>query len=170
MPPAMVARALRYRKGMTTHGFDSRQRDGRHGGFTLLELLVAVGLMTVVLGVATPMISTIRNRYVLDGASRQIAMEISRARMQAIAQGRTVRLRLDTANSYVIEASEDGTNFEPISDSFILPAGVAVTAGYTGSPRFNRQGMAPASTTLSVVSPAGTKMIQTSALGRVTRS
>lgn len=147
-----------------------QERTAAHAGFTLLELLVGVGLVAVVLAVSTPMFSAVRSRYVLDGASRQIAMEIARARMQAISQGRNVRMRFDSANSYVIEASEDGTNFVPISETIVLPAGIAVTAGNTGSPRFNRQGMAPSSTTLSVASPAGTKLIQTSAIGRVSRS
>ncbi len=116
------------------------------------------------------MFSTIRNSYVLDGTSRQIAMEISRARMQAIAQNRTVRLRFDTAHSYVVESSEDGANFEPVGNSVPLPSGVAVSSGNGGLPSFNRQGIAPSSTTISVVSPAGVKTIQTSSLGRVNRS
>lgn len=139
-------------------------------GFTLLELLVGIGLIAIVLGISTPMLSVIRSNYVLDGTSRQLAMEITKARMQAIAQNRTVRLRLDSPNVYYLESSEDGSNFAPITAPVFLPTGVAIVTGSGGTPQFNRQGMAPTSTTISVVNPAGTKIIRTSALGRVTRS
>jgi prepilin-type N-terminal cleavage/methylation domain-containing protein len=142
-------------------------RDRR--GFTLLELLVAVGVLAIAMGVSTPMLSRVRSHYVLDGVSRQIALEISKARMQAISQNRTVRLQLGS-NSYVIECSADGAAFEPIADPVVLPAGVEFAVGDGGLPRFNRQGMAPNSTTISLSSPAGVKTIRTSALGRVTRS
>ncbi len=153
----------------------TRNVQGKQGnlgdrGFTLLELVVGIGLIAVVLGISTPMMSTIRSSYVLDGASRQLAMEIGKARIQAIAQNRTVRLRLPSAGSYVLESSEDGANFEAIGEPISLPAGVAIANGNSGLPRFNRQGLAPNSTTISVVNPAGTKTIQTTPLGRVTRS
>lgn len=139
-------------------------------GFTVLELVVGVGLVVMVMGISSPVFSTIRNHYVLDGVSRQIAMEISKARMQAIAQNRTVRLRLDTSRSYVVEASEDGSNFEAVAGPVALPSGVVLSNGNTGTPRFNRQGVAPNSTTISVIGSAGSKTISTSLLGRVTRS
>lgn len=139
-------------------------------GFTLLELVVGVGLLTVVLGVSTPAFSSLRSRYVLDGASRQLAMEITKARMQAIAQNRTVRLRLTGPRTYVLEASQDGATWVGVSGPTSLPAGIGLTSGSTGTPRFNRQGLAPSSTTISVANRAGTKSIQTSVVGRVRRS
>lgn len=139
-------------------------------GFTLLELVVGLGLMAVILGVSTPAISTMRSRYVLDGASRQLAMEISKARMQAIAQNRTMRIRMTGPRTYVVESSENGSTWQASGESVTLPYGVGVWFGTSGMPRFNRQGLAPASTTIFIANRAGTKTIQTSMVGRVTRS
>lgn len=134
-----------------------------------MELLVGVSLVGIVVGVSTPMLSRVRHHYVLDGVSRQIALDISKARMQAISQNRTVRLQLGS-NSYLLEGSEDGSVFEPITNPVALPTGVQMDVGDGGLPRFNRQGLAPNSTSISLSSPAGVKTIRTTALGRVTRS
>lgn len=149
---------------------NGERNNSRQAGFTLLELVVGLGLMAVVLGISSPAISTLRTRYILDGASRQVAMEISKARMQAIAQNRTVRFRLIGSRTYVLEESEDGAKFQAIGNPIVLPSGIAMSTGSNGFPRFNRQGMAPSSTVVFVGNGAGQKTIQVSALGRVTRS
>jgi prepilin-type N-terminal cleavage/methylation domain-containing protein len=149
-----------------------RNSFGPHGsgGFTVLEMLVSMALVGIVLAIASPAITELRNQYQLDGFSRQVAMQVSKARMQAIAQNRTVRLRTATLESYVIEASEDGLTFTPMSDPIFVPDGLLLFHGSTGAPAFNRQGMAPAVTKLYVYNGRDLKIIETTRLGRVSRS
>lgn len=153
---------------MTTNRTDRLRGLRSRGGFTVLEMLVSLAMMAIVLGVATPSLTKLYNQYQMEGLSRQVALEISKARMQAIAQNRTVRLRLKSLYSYVIEASEDGATYTPVSDTIDLPPGMLMIG--TGSPTFNRQGMAPASTLLILVKGTEYTRISTTRLGRVTRS
>ncbi len=148
----------------------SNRKEARgNGGFTILELIVVIGLTGVVMGLSSPALTAIRGHYQLDGASRQMAMEISKARMQAIAQNRTIRLRLASGNSYVFESSEDGTSYEQLGEVIPLPDGISVMNGSSGVPRFNRQGITPSTTSIIVIGSAGHKTITTSKLGRVNR-
>ena len=139
-------------------------------GFSVIELFVALMLLGIAAGILSPNIASIRSHHAHEGVSRQIAMEISKARMQAIAQNRTIRIRFDGTSSYVLESSEDGRIFEALGDPIVLPTGIQLSNGDTGLPRFNRRGVAPYSTTIVVNSSAGSSTIQTSLLGRVTRS
>ena len=64
----------------------------RTDGFSLIELMIVVGLIAVLAGVAAPAVAAGMRRYSLITASQQIASTIRAARYQAV--GRNVRLRV----------------------------------------------------------------------------
>ena len=139
-------------------------------GVTVGELIAVVGLCSLLSAAMVPVASVIVSHHRLQAASRQLSFEVARARMQAVGQNVFVRIRLVGTDQYVRERSADGTTFVGDGPPVSLPAGQQVTAGETGTPVFNRQGLAATSTTLFVSGPAGHKTLSINVLGRVTVS
>jgi Tfp pilus assembly protein FimT len=139
-------------------------------GFTIGELIAVVGLCGLLSAAMVPVASVIVGHHRLQAATRQLSFEVSRARMQAVGQNVFVRIRLIGTDQYVRERSADGVAFVADGLPLSLPTGQQVTAGETGTPVFNRQGLAPASTSLFVSGPAGQHTLSISVLGRVTVS
>ncbi len=90
----------------------------RSRGFTLLEVLVALGVLGVVLGLSMPAISTRLERGSFEGAAERLAGALRTALGEARASGRAVevRARTDASGRLVIEwalaghAPESGAN------------------------------------------------------------
>ena len=70
-------------------------RGRRTAGFSLIELLIVVGLVAVVAGMAVPTIAAGMRRYSLISASQAVASTIRSARFQAVAKNRTLRVRFN---------------------------------------------------------------------------
>lgn len=138
-------------------------------GLSLIELLVSLGLMATLALIATPVLSAFTGHYQLQAASEQLALEIARARMQAIGQNVFTRVRVANAQ-YVRERSTDGTTYVADDAMVSLPRGVTAVVEAGGSPSFNRSGLAPLTTTIIVQSEHGTRTVRTNVLGRVTIS
>lgn len=140
------------------------------GGFSLLEILSVMAMMSVVALIAAPKAAEFTGQYQLVAAADQLAFEISRARMQAVGQNAFVRIRL-TNVGYVRERSTDG-GVTYVSDDVPvkLPSGIKAAAGDTGTPSFDRNGLATKATTITMTWGSTTKTIRTNVLGRVTVS
>jgi Tfp pilus assembly protein FimT len=142
----------------------------RQAGYALSDLVLAVALATVIGAIAAPLASALLNHHRLATTSRSLAFEIARARMQAVGQNVFVRIALVGNGQYMRQRSTDGVTYEADGAPVSLPSGFSVAAGSSGLPRFDRQGMAPASTTLVISGPSGERTVRTSILGRVTNS
>jgi prepilin-type N-terminal cleavage/methylation domain-containing protein len=144
-------------------------RTARRAGFSLIELLVGIGLACVLAGVSVPVASSLMANYQLNCAADRVAFEIARARMQAVGQNVFVRLRVE-GSSLVRERSQDGATYE-VDGVVELPDGVEIGTGEEGyGPTFSRSGLAPHGTTMVVANRMGKKTLYTSVLGRVTIS
>lgn len=80
----------------------------RREGFTLLELLIVLGILGVLLGLGLPLLSP--NRLALDTAARSLAAQVTRARLEAIRQNTFAGLMIFTegAGGYAIFTDKNG--------------------------------------------------------------
>ncbi len=130
-----------------------------------MEVLVAIGVAAILTAVAAPNLSGFQSQYRLSGVSNQIAFDIGRARMQAVGQNVSMRVVLVGGTGYRFERSSNGTTFIPDGVTVRLPSGVRIW-GDT-STTFTRTGIATAPTTINITTAAGTKVIRTNVIGRV---
>ncbi len=143
-------------------------RDQR--GFTILDTITAMALSGLVLAMAQPVTSQLLNQYRLRGAASQVAMELARARMQAVAQNTFVRMRFTGNSTYILETSRDGAAYTTCSEPVSLPSGVALLSDSAGSLTFNRQGFVQNNTSLSIANSRGRRTISMNSIGRVSES
>lgn len=136
-------------------------------GFTVLELMVAIGIAMVVLAIAVPSFITWLPTLRLSSAARQVATDLQVARMKAISQNTKYRMNFVTTTSYRIE-KYDGTVFNAESGPFALPDGITTTAGALAS-EFQPRGTANTTTTVTLQNVSNaTKTVQIAVVGRVT--
>lgn len=138
-------------------------------GFSVADMMTAICLAGIVSIMTFPVVSSLSSQYDLASATNQVAFEISRARMQAVGQNVFVRLRL-AEGRLVRERSADGVTFTQDGPLSTLPQNVSVSVGANGAPIFDRSGLAPATTVITLNNSRGQMTIQTSVLGRVTIS
>jgi Tfp pilus assembly protein FimT len=146
-------------------------RTRNQAGYTIAEVLMCVAIATALALAAAPGVSAILNLHRLDTTARQLGFEITRARMEAVGQNVHVRITLVGSNQYKRERSTDsGATWSPDGVAVSVPAGFSLTAGGNGTPRFDRQGLAPSSTSITVVGPSGLRTVAINVLGAVTTS
>jgi Tfp pilus assembly protein FimT len=140
-------------------------------GYTIAEVLMVIAIATALAFAATPGVSAILNLHRLDASARQLGFEITRARMEAVGQNVHVRITLVGSTQYKRERSTDsGATWAADGVTTSLPPGFYLTPGGTGTPRFDRQGLAQASTTITISGPSGLKTVSINVLGAVTTS
>jgi type IV fimbrial biogenesis protein FimT len=106
----------------------SRAPIPRHG-FTLLELVGALGVLSVLLAIALPRISAVLPGLLLDQAARRLVSELELARVKAVNRNTRVRMTCELgAAQYRVEIESEG-RFDPEGGARTFPSGVAFDAG-----------------------------------------
>jgi prepilin-type N-terminal cleavage/methylation domain-containing protein len=111
------------------------------GGFTLLELLFAVGILATLSAVAVPELLTAVDRYQALGAARHVAATLQKARMLAVSRGANVGLRFVWDGDRFrftmhIDGNRDGLSTRDIADGADPPLGGADGLEQFGGARF----------------------------------
>jgi prepilin-type N-terminal cleavage/methylation domain-containing protein len=144
-------------------------RNTRQSGFTILEMLAAVALLSIMSLIGVPRVTAVFDEYQLVGTANQLAFEISRARMEAIGQSAYVRIRFTNSTQYVRERSTDGVNYTVEAGPTTMPTGIT-KSGDGGYASFNPSGLAIATSPMTLRSAHGSKTVRANSLGRVTVS
>lgn len=139
-------------------------------GYTLMELLVTIGLSAVIAAIALPVAPKLVAQYQIRGVTSQIGFELARARMQAVAQNRAVRLRFaEQGGYYFVERSLDDGSFGTTVASVRLPNGVTISTD-SADVTFDTRGLADAELTLDITKGDSHLTLSMNILGRVTDS
>jgi len=121
-------------------------------GFTVMELMVVVGLMAIISAIAMPSFISWLPSYRLSAGARQVAGDLQLARMKAISQNTTYRLNFISGTQYRLE-KDAGFTLE--SGPFTLPTGI--TASPTGATsEFQSRGTASATDDITLTNDGGT--------------
>jgi prepilin-type N-terminal cleavage/methylation domain-containing protein len=112
-------------------------------GYSLIEILVVVGLIGVVGAIAVPMMSNSMGFFRLSGDARSISNSVALAKMRAASDFSRVRLYVDlSTNSHHIE-SWDKVNSTWVVEggTTYLSSNVQFSWGAVGTPPPNSQGV-----------------------------
>ena len=149
-----------------------RPRVGDSGGFSVVELVVTLGIMAVVLAIVIPRLSP-QPRY-FDADLREFADNLQVARQWAMSRTTHYRLRVTSTSAYVIEQgvlSGSIWTFPTITRSVTLHARIGFAAGDVGkAAEFSSRGaMVGTTLTFSLTNSEGgsTKSILVYATGMV---
>jgi type IV fimbrial biogenesis protein FimT len=131
----------------------------RSDGFTVIELLVVLGIMSLAIGVAVPSLLSWLPGLRLSSAARQVATDLQLARMRAISQNAATTVSFDVAGaSYTF-----GTDSRNLGQLF---PGITI-ASAPSNPTFTSRGTANAAT-ITLSNGVSQKLICVKAVGRVT--
>ncbi len=126
-------------------------------GFTVIELLSVIGIMLVIMAIATPSFYYWLPTYRLSAGARQVAADLQLARMKAISQNTSYRLRFTANNNYQIWKNDGGWIQEPNTGTFELPDGITVTNGTPfNTSDFQSRGTASATFDIELTNDGGT--------------
>ncbi len=82
---------------------DPVNRASSEAGFTLLELLVVMGIMAMAYGLAVPLFSRVMPSVTLASTSEEVMLDLRRARLKAILSGKKVTFVIkDNGEGYVL--------------------------------------------------------------------
>ncbi|GBD24712.1 hypothetical protein HRbin30_00025 [bacterium HR30] len=145
-------------------------------GYSLIELLTALAVASVVAAIGVPRLSSYAQQYRLSGGANQIAVDVARARMKAIGENVHVRVRFGAqsfgsigfGSTYQVSTSTDGVTFTSVGPPSSIAAGVNFYA-FPQEVQFNRQGLASAPLTLWLYNQSYQwRVVTMNSIGRVT--
>jgi len=84
----------------------------KNTGFTLIELMIAIAIISIVSIIAVPNFNDVIPRYRLKAAARDLQANMQKARLQAIKENSPVQIRFDSTNSpgfYYFDTIDDNS-------------------------------------------------------------
>ncbi|MGH7897222.1 MAG: GspH/FimT family pseudopilin [Candidatus Binatia bacterium] len=146
----------------------------RRSGFSVFELLCALGLLSVVLSIALPSVSANLPRLLVEQAARRLSSEIELTRLKAVHRNTRARVVIDLGGaSYSVEIESEG-RFDADGPARMLPAGVAFdaaastrVAGGRISITFLPRGHSPDNATIALAGATTRRRVIVSSAGRV---
>ena len=137
-----------------------RIKSATERGFTLVELMVTLGLGAILISLATLSLGHLAPAFNLDNGTMTTAMVLKEARMQAISRGHTVTVAFEN-NDFTVTDSVDGSTLDQGS----VPSSVSVEAG--GAVSFSPLGVAASPVTMAVSNSAGSRNVNVELIGEV---
>jgi type IV fimbrial biogenesis protein FimT len=152
----------------------------RQKGFTLVELMVVIGILAVLGAVALPAITRTIPNYQLRAAARELVIDFKKAKLEAVKRGRTVILKFtpetpgspDAGGSYRVfvdmDDNGDWTSGVDLEISTVtMPPNVRLPGGsdltFTGNEGgYNNRGLPTKTGRVTLKNRDGTKTYQVS--------
>jgi type II secretion system protein H len=135
-------------------------------GFTLVELLIALMIMGIMAAIAVPRLSGLIKNYKLANATRVVWLDLHRAKMMAIKQGKTMRVDF-TATSYNIVRVDTAAVVLSRNLSVDYPNVTFNTTATTPSVSFGSTGTANGGTVVIQQGPTSSKRFTIALTGRI---
>lgn len=147
---------------------------GHNFGFSLLEILVAVGVLSLIAAASVPILSSARNSYRLQTARDELMGALETMRTTALKQETDTTMTLNSSGAYTTQFEQNGTVQTlryalPQDVTFALPAGVTtltILCRATGKVTITDNNGARV-TTLTISNPAGQRTVNISLLGQI---
>lgn len=145
----------------------------KNKGFTLIEILIVVGILAVLIAVVSPAFSTMRNNEVLKSTTADIVSAIDKARSQTLASVNSLEYGVHFESSKIVifqgttYSSGDANNEDIFISSPASISNINLTGGAVDV-YFDRLSGAPSKTgTITVSVSSSTKTITISTTGAV---
>jgi len=141
----------------------SEVNTSKAAGFTLIELMAAIGVAGLLMIIAMPFFTKTLPGLRLTDAARQIATELQHVRMKTISQSIPHQISFSTT-TYVVQrcngtCADDGGNMT-------LPEGITVTPPST-PPQFQPRGTVSSATTIRISNGTSNKWVCVKIVGRI---
>lgn len=144
----------------------------RKSGFTLLELVVSIAILSILAGIAVPNYISYLPKARLKGAANTVLVDLMAARMKAIKLKSLTKMFFLDDHQYKICAVADSsaTVDDCVGEVFLRDiaaefTGVTLSANFV--PLFNPRGTASNLGKVTVTNPSGTKYLTVSITGIV---
>jgi prepilin-type N-terminal cleavage/methylation domain-containing protein len=134
--------------------------DQRRNGFSLIEMMVVVAVMSILFAIGFPAMSRLNRTMKLDGAARTLEGDIHNAVAIASAQRTTYQIVWLSTTSYAVRQASPVN----VIQTRQMPPGVTIAASDTA--RFFAWGLA-SPVTVTVANTDGSKALRILANGRV---
>ncbi|WP_457630645.1 pilus assembly FimT family protein [Oceanithermus sp.] len=113
----------------------------RKSGFTLIEMLIVIGMLAVLMGLGYSSFSKVRGRLGLEESANRVAQDIQKCRSIATTKTLFCRLTFTDAHSYTVATSNNRSSW---NTQFTASIGPDVVASWSAgdSITFNSRGFA----------------------------
>jgi prepilin-type N-terminal cleavage/methylation domain-containing protein len=132
-------------------------------GFTLIRLLVTIGILGILLAAASPNIASVTRIYGVRSAARQVYSELQNTRMSAVSENRSYTFTVDGGGASYSIGPTGATVSKPLD-----AASQGVTISAPNALTFTSTGTASSTATVTITNSAGdTTGVAVSPAGRV---
>jgi prepilin-type N-terminal cleavage/methylation domain-containing protein len=96
-------------------------------GFTILELIIAIGLVSILATIVYPSFTAYTAPFRAQAAGREVYSALQDVRQQAITRGKRTRFQVIDGNSYTLQW-QDGLTWRTIRGPMRLDSGVTLSS------------------------------------------